>query len=96
MTPICSLCGHPHDAIAPHHDEGTLPADCPLCNGEPEFVRSELPRCEATGKIIYSSPGAADKVIAELRRRKNERGLHTYRCDGCRRWHVGHAIEAST
>lgn len=55
----------------------------------------EMDRCETTGKAIYKTPEAAERAIKSLRRYKNERGLHKYRCEDYAHWHIGHASEAN-
>jgi hypothetical protein len=43
--------------------------------------------CEA--KHGYSNPKLAEKVAKRMRRTKSDADVGTYRCDLCRRWHVG-------
>lgn len=54
------------------------------------YMPPELPTCPATGKVIFVSPEEARIAARQIRRRKGDR-VHPYRCDACRRWHVGHA-----
>jgi hypothetical protein len=54
------------------------------------YTPPELPTCEATGKVAFRSPEEAQKACREIRRRHDDR-VHPYRCDQCRRWHVGHS-----
>jgi hypothetical protein len=53
------------------------------------YTRPELPTCETTGKVMFVSPEAAERAAKEMRRRTDDR-THPYRCDHCRRWHLGH------
>lgn len=45
--------------------------------------------CAETSKTIFKTPSAARSMCRTIRRRSGER-LHPYRCEHCRKWHVGH------
>jgi hypothetical protein len=66
--------------------------ECTLCNPLLAITLDETHhmRCAVTGKVIFRSPEADERARKSLRKRKDERHLHTYRCDDCRGWHVGH------
>ena len=46
--------------------------------------------CEATGKLAFATPQAAERRRKELKRSRDDR-LSTYRCARCGRWHLGHS-----
>jgi hypothetical protein len=48
--------------------------------------------CEKTGKLAFSSPGAADRRRRMIKRKRSDR-LVVYRCGICGRWHLGHALK---
>lgn len=43
-----------------------------------------------SGKVAFPSPVEAERTRKHIRRVHGER-LHVYRCDDCRRWHLGHS-----
>lgn len=46
---------------------------------------------QCSGKVAYSSPGAAANAAKRTMKRKSdmEVRLHPYRCNLCRKWHMG-------
>lgn len=46
-------------------------------------------RCVRTGKKCFRTPALADKSARTIRQRGDVR-MHSYRCDSCRQWHLGH------
>ena len=51
-----------------------------------------IKRASCTAKKQYASAKKANIAIQQLRKHKDERGLHVYVCQFCHYFHVGHVL----
>jgi len=49
------------------------------------------PTWACAGKDVFTDRATADRVVADMRRRRLRRNgaLKVYRCQFCRQWHIG-------
>jgi hypothetical protein len=52
--------------------------------------KRRLRRNGCTGKRQYENQAQAITAVIGYRRRTGDRGMHPYRCNFCRFWHLGH------
>lgn len=49
--------------------------------------------CPKTGKKIFRTPEAAERRRRLIRRNHDDR-MHSYRCEHCKYWHLGHGSKS--
>lgn len=53
-------------------------------------IMSDKSLCQYTGKVKYGHKETADSACRAMEL-KGHHGLESFRCERCRKWHIGHS-----